>query len=109
MFRSSLLALVAVLAMGLLAGCQTNKDSRTAVNKPDGTVNTSADICEKCAGVQTKVTSDGRCPDCGAQVDACPKCSGVQKADSAGKCAVCKEPAAGASANAPTTRPSATP
>jgi predicted small secreted protein len=106
MLRSSLLTLVAALALSL-AGCNTNKGNGSSVNNADGTVNASADVCQKCAGVQT-ATSDGRCPMCSAQVDACPKCAGVQKATADGKCPVCKDTAAGTSTNSPTTRPSGT-
>jgi len=99
--RSTLFA-AALLAAGLLAGCQKNDNH-------DGTGNgstASVDVCDKCAGVQHG-TSDGRCEVCGDKVDFCPKCAGVQKPTADGKCPVCKEDISKPTA-APATRPSGT-
>jgi hypothetical protein len=99
MIRSTLFA-AALLAAGLLAGCQ--KDQHADAGK--GSTTASADVCDKCAGVQHGL-SDGRCEVCGDKVDFCLKCEGVQKPTADGKCPVCKEDISSKPAAAPATRP----
>lgn len=65
MSRRFVPAFAALLAAGLMAGCQDK--SRTSDADTVKPMNASVDVCDHCPGVQT-ATTDGKCPMCGAKV-----------------------------------------